>query len=277
MIERRITFVIGDEGIPVWKLNQLKTLAGYFRSVVVMMNITRLLQANVEETFRVMSLGSRPGDLCQLLIEGSDAELACMVLTDFVAEQFSLVKTGSRKKSRYALCVESHDENNPTFFLPFEMSFTYQELTDEVGVEDKSALIERLCRMMVSGIEPEKVEHKASLLFDLLSKREAVSSTAMGNGIALPHVMSDAIEQPAMAVIRLPKPVDWASNRGSVSLLIAMLLPAPPQRPHIQAFSHFSRSLLEPDFCQLLTANRVPDALKAVILHTLSKAFSDNT
>ncbi|MGF1758192.1 PTS sugar transporter subunit IIA [Photobacterium sagamiensis] len=269
MIERRITFIIGDEGIPAWKLNQLKTLAGYFRAVVVMQNVTRLRQANAEQPVRIMSLGCMPGDLCQLLVEGSDAELACMVLTDFLAEQFTLVKTSGKKKNRNACCVESTDPENHTFYLPFEFQFT-TEVLDQTDMEwdkgaDKEKCLAQLCRML----SPQK----STRLLELMLKREVVSSTCMGHGIALPHVMTAEIEQPAMAVIQLPKPVEWGSNRGPVTLLVAMILPAPAQRPHIQAFVHFSQALLEPEFCRLLTENTEPEALTAVILHCLSRPF----
>lgn len=270
MIERRITFIIGDEGIPAWKLNQLKTLAGYFRSVVVMLDVTYLRRANVEQTVRIMSLGCMPGDLCQLLIEGSDAELACMVLTDFLAEQFTLVKTSGKKKNRNACSVDSDDEGNSTFYLPFEMKFTSQVLGEGLANEDKASqakekLLARLCRML----NPEK----SAVLLKLMLKREQVSSTAMGNGIALPHIMSAEIQQPAMAVIQMPRPIEWGSNRGPVTRLIAMTLPAPAQRPQTQAFVHFSQALLEPEYCHLLTGNNEPEALKAIILHTLSRPF----
>lgn len=266
MIERRITFIIGDEGSPAWKLNQLKKLAGYFRAVAVMLNVTNLRQANVEQTIHMMSLGCKPGDLCQLLVEGSDAELACMVFTDFLAEQFMLVKTSGKKNNRNACCVDSSDKANSTFYLPFDMKFTSQKLVgDEYVNEDKPALLAQLCNML--NIK------KSALLLELMLKREAVSSTVMGNGIALPHVMSAEIEEPAMAMIQTMQPVEWESNRGPATRLIAMILPAPAQRPHIQAFAHFSKSLLDPDFCQLLTDNTESEALKAIILHTLSRPF----
>ncbi|MGF1717434.1 PTS sugar transporter subunit IIA [Photobacterium chitinilyticum] len=271
MIERRITFIIGDEGIPSWKLNQLKILAGYFRAVVVMQNVTRLCQANAEQPVRIMSLGCMPGDLCQLLIEGSDAELACMVLTDFVAEQFLLVKTSGKKKNRNACSVVRSDKANSAFYLPFEMVILTQAVSAEqinlIQASDvKEMLLPRLCEML----NPDN----PALLLEMMQEREQISSTCMGNEIALPHIMSVEIKQPAMAVIQLSQPVEWGSNRGPVTRLIAMVLPAPARRPHIEAFAHFSQALLEPDYCRLLTENTEPEAIKAVILHTLSRPFT---
>ncbi len=177
MIERRITFIIGDEGIPSWKLNLLKTLAGYFRAVVVMQNVTRLCQANAEQPVRIMSLGCMPGDLCQLLIEGSDAELACMVLTDFVAEQFLLVKTSGKKKNRNACSVVSSDKANSAFYLPFDMAVSTQTvLAEQISliqpIEVKEKMLSRLCQMLNLD--------NPTLLLELMLEREQVSSTCMG-------------------------------------------------------------------------------------------------
>ena len=271
MIERRITFIIGDEGIPSWKLNQLKTLAGYFRAVVVMQNVTHLCQANAEQPVRIMSLGCMPGDLCQLVIEGSDAELAYMVLTDFVAEQFLLVKTSGKKKNRNACSVDSRDKTNTAFYLPFELVISTRDLqVEEIDLvqptEAKEMVLARLCQML----NPENPD----LLLQLMQERERVSSTCMGNGIALPHIMSSEIKQPAMALIQLPHAIEWGSNRGPVTRVIAMALPYPAQRPHIEAFAHFSQALLAPEYCRLLTENIQAEALKALLLHTLSRPFT---
>lgn len=266
MIERRITFIIGDEGIPVWKLSKLKMLASYFRSVVVMLNVTQLNQANVEQTIRMMSLGCNPGDLCQLFIAGSDAELACMVFTDFLAEQFMLVNTTGNKHRRNTCCIDSNDASNNTFYLPFKLDFTSRIFPEsQYENADKPALLGQLCEMISA--------EKSAQLLQLMLKREAVSSTLMGNGIALPHVITAEIDKPAIAMILTTQPIIWRSNRDSATRLIAMILPAPVHRQHIQACAHFSRSLLEPAFCQLLTANKEPEALKAIILHSLSRPF----
>ncbi len=96
MIERRITFVLPEDGFSGWKIHRLKTLSAMFRSVVILRNLTCWDSANVEQPLRILSLAGKQDDLCQLHIEGSDAELACMVLMDFIAEHFMLVNTAHR-------------------------------------------------------------------------------------------------------------------------------------------------------------------------------------
>ncbi|AJR05199.1 PTS nitrogen regulatory IIA subunit [Photobacterium gaetbulicola] len=262
IIERRITFTLDDEGLPAWKLNRLKTLAGYFRSVVVIHNISQLRMANVEQAMRMISLGCMPGDLCQLMIEGSDAELACMVLTDFVTEHCHLVCTGHRHLSQREAKAE--------IALPFAYELSQLLPLSQLGASslDKDGVLTQISRQCAPG-----QSDKAARLLEQMQAREAVSSTAMGNGIALPHILTPDVEVPVVVLAPLVQPVEWGAKRGPVSCVVGLVLPAPPLREYLLAFSSFSKRLLEPDFCQLLTEHSRPEVLKAVVLDSLSLPF----
>jgi PTS system nitrogen regulatory IIA component len=112
---------------------------------------------------------------------------------------------------------------------------------------------------------------QAQVVFDAMVQREAVSSTCIGHGIALPHIMVEGINQPSMAVMKLSNPTDWHSNRGDVNTIIAVLIPQPAQLPIVKACTQLTRSLLSEDFCHLLTSTTEPEALKAILLHTMAK------
>ncbi|MDG3085636.1 PTS sugar transporter subunit IIA [Vibrio hannami] len=259
-IERRITFIVGGEGFASWKLNRLKALSGFFRSVVILRNITLGRSVNAEQTLKVISLGSKQNDLCQLWIEGSDAELACMILTDFIADEFTIINTSHSPDAKFdSTIIDTH----PAFSLEFDINYRYEKIAQ--GTElTKSALLFKL-----TGVVDEK---SVDNVYQALLNREAISSTCIGNSIALPHVMLKDIEKPELYVIRLASPTDWQSPRGDVSFLIALLLPAPPEMPVIKAFTQLSRALLEQEFCQILTSTHKESVLKAILLHTMAKA-----
>jgi len=257
-IERRITFIIGADGFAAWKLNYLKTLASYFRSIVILKNITNGSSANAEHTLQVISLGSQENQLCQIWIEGADAELACMVLTDFIADQFEIVNTAHKKTEEPSYSVI---ERHPAFSLPFTITYGYKEIRSSTPIE-KYALMSKLCIMLNA--------RQAQIIFDAMLKREAVSSTGIGNGIALPHIMIEGISQPAIAIIKLKTATNWYSNHGNVNTLIAVLIPAPAEMPIIKACTQLTRRLLNPEFCQLLTSSTEPEALKAILFHTMA-------
>ncbi|PJC86989.1 PTS nitrogen regulatory IIA subunit [Vibrio sp. HA2012] len=257
-IERRITFVIGSDGFAAWKLNRLKTLAGYFRSVILLRNITTNEASNAEHTLKVISLGCKNGDLCQLWIEGSDAELACMVLTDFIADQFDIINTSHKRSEDYTNSIIAH---HPSFHLPFPLDFRFEACKLHPGI-NKTVLISNISTTLNPAM--------AQAVFAAMLKREDVSSTAIGHQIALPHVILEGIKQASIAVYRLNQPLDWYSRMGSVTTVVALLLPAPPDMNIIKAFTSISRTLLNPEFCHLLTSTTEPEAIKAILLHTMS-------
>ncbi|WP_413283405.1 PTS sugar transporter subunit IIA [Vibrio sp. MA40-2] len=257
-IERRITFIIGNDGFAAWKLNRLKTLSSYFRSVVIIQNISNQSHANAEHTLQVMSIACQKNHLCQLWIEGSDAELACMVLTDFIADQFEIVNTAHRKTEEFSYSVIGA---HPTFSLPFSITYGYKSIADK-SIE-KYALLSKLCSMLNA--------RNAQPIFDAMLKREAIATTYIGHGIALPHVMIEGVSQPSLAVMKLDSSINWHSPRGDVNTIIAVLIPKPANMAVIKACTQLTRRLIDADFCHLLTSTVEPEAFKAILLHVMSR------
>lgn len=258
-IERRITFIIGSEGFASWKLNRLNTLSGYFRSVVILKNITTGESCNVENTLKVLSLGSKKNHLCQLWIEGSDAELACMILTDFIDSEFEIVNTSHRRASEQS---QSVIDNHQSFKLPFPLTYSQDELRSD-ALQGKYALLSKMSTMLNDKI--------AQITFEAMLKREEISSTCLGHHIALPHVMLTDTKQAAIAVVKSELPINWHSARGEVTTVIAMLIPSPAPMPLLKAFTQLSKALLDPEFCSLIISTKEPEALKAILLHKMAQ------
>jgi len=259
-IERRITFVIGKEGLVTWKLNRLKALASIFSSIVILQNISTAMSSSAEHCLKVMRLGCKENDLCQLWIKGNDAELACMVLTDFVIETFYLISTPHKRRGGTS---ESGIERHVTFHLPFTLNYSFEALPQSDRL-DKSAVMDRLSRALHRSSAP--------MLLNAMLKREAISSTGIGNGVAIPHIMQEGITTPSIAVIRLDKAIAWGGNLGDVRIVIALFIPASEKREMVKAFTQLTRSLLDSRTCDLLTSTVEPDAIKAIILHLMANS-----
>lgn len=59
-----------------------------------------------------------------------------------------------------------------------------------------------------------------------LTGREALGSTALGNGIAMPHAIAPACERPALSLIGLANPVDFdAPDHRDVDVVFALIWP----------------------------------------------------
>jgi fructose-specific phosphotransferase system IIA component len=73
-------------------------------------------------------------------------------------------------------------------------------------------------------------------------EREAVLSTGIGHGVAIPHGKSAAVDELRMAAGRSAEPVDFNALDGEpVSLFFLLVGPESAAGPHIKALSRISR------------------------------------
>ena len=68
-----------------------------------------------------------------------------------------------------------------------------------------------------------------------LDAREALGSTAMGHGIAIPHARMPQLHEPAFAYIRLREPIPFDAHDGKpVSQFLFLLVPKEANEHHLQ-------------------------------------------
>ncbi len=82
-----------------------------------------------------------------------------------------------------------------------------------IGGDDKSSVLHHVVEAMRL---PPEVDRE--FLFEVLLAREALGSTAIGDGIAIPHVRNPVIlhlERPMITLCFLERPVDFGSARRS--------------------------------------------------------------
>jgi fructose-specific phosphotransferase system IIA component len=86
-------------------------------------------------------------------------------------------------------------------------------------------------------------------------EREAVLSTGIGHGVAIPHGKSAAVSELRMAAGRSAVPVDFDALDGEpVSLFFLLVGPESAAGPHIKALSRISRLVRQDEVRQRLTA-----------------------
>lgn len=255
MITTRITFVLEDNRFAAWQLNELKQLAGYFHSLFVLYNITRGKQANLNEPLCVLSLGSCRHDVCQLAIEGLDAELACMVLTEYLKDHSSLLST-SHKQNFHAAQLFTH---HSSFKLPFSYQWHYVR---KAHYPDKNAALATLARLASS--------QNQHAIYQQLVDREAISSTAIPGGIAIPHIISECVQQPTFIIQSLDSPLDWDSPQEDVRFIIALLLPKVLKREYIIAATRLTRWLINPKAQHFILDADREETIKGILLHVMA-------
>lgn len=88
-------------------------------------------------------------------------------------------------------------------------------------------------------------------------EREAVLSTGIGHGVAIPHGKSAAVNELRMAAGRVAEPVDFDALDGQpVSLVFLLVGPESAAGPHIKALSRISRIVRRDDVRERLIAAR---------------------
>ena len=107
---------------------------------------------------------------------------------------------------------------------------------------DKWAAIEELLDILVRG---GKIPDREAAL-DVLLTREKKMSTAMGNGIAIPHGKTSTVDTLVSAIGIKPEGLDFDAIDGEpCTLFVLTLSPTTRTGPHIQFLAEISRQLTQ--------------------------------
>uniref|UniRef100_A0A7C3I1Z8 PTS sugar transporter subunit IIA n=1 Tax=Gracilinema caldarium TaxID=215591 RepID=A0A7C3I1Z8_9SPIR len=93
-----------------------------------------------------------------------------------------------------------------------------------------------------------KITQPDSIYHDIMA-REQLASTAIGEGIAVPHALSDAMQNTVMAVLRLKSPIEYNAPDGKpVDLFFIMAGPKNDTAYHLKLLSRLARLLHDSHF-----------------------------
>lgn len=129
--------------------------------------------------------------------------------------------------------------------------------------QDKADAIGQMVELLAkSGSLEDKKKFKQAIL-----ERECLSTTGIGEGIAIPHGKSSAVKRAALTAMVVPQGVDFASADGApVHLLFMIAVPEEGAELHLEVLERLAAMLMDEDFRKRLTAAK--DA--AEFLHILS-------
>lgn len=110
-------------------------------------------------------------------------------------------------------------------------------------------------------------------VFDVLMQREKLGSTAVGNGIAIPHGKLPKLDRLFGLFARLARPVDFEALDGQgVDLVFLLLAPEGAGADHLKALARIARMLREGDIARKLRQSEDASALFAVLTLTPTPA-----
>jgi fructose-specific phosphotransferase system IIA component len=102
----------------------------------------------------------------------------------------------------------------------------------------KEEVVEELVDLLVSRGSIVSKDDTLRMLWE----REKLMSTGIGYGVAIPHILSEHVKEPAAALGLQPCGVDYASLDGKPATLVFLLIsPKSDDSPHIRILAHLSR------------------------------------
>ena len=103
-------------------------------------------------------------------------------------------------------------------------------------------------------------------IFDILMQREKLGSTAVGNGIAIPHGKMPGLTRLFGLFARLDRPVDFeALDNQPVDLVFLLLAPEGAGADHLKALARIARLLRDPTVAHKLRGSHDAESLYAVL------------
>ena len=130
---------------------------------------------------------------------------------------------------------------------------------------------EAIIQLVDLMVENENINDKEAYKQAVL-KREEEGTTGIGEGIAIPHGKTDAVEKPGLAAMIIPDGVDFKSLDGSpAKLLFLIAAPNTKDNVHLDVLSRLSTLLMDTDFRQALYDAKTPKEF----LECIDKAESE--
>jgi mannitol/fructose-specific phosphotransferase system IIA component (Ntr-type) len=117
-----------------------------------------------------------------------------------------------------------------------------------------------LLRELVAAVASGESEADREEMLRAVREREAVLSTGIGQGVAIPHGKSPVIGELRMAAGRTTEPVEFDALDGQpVSLFFLLVGPESAAGAHIKALSRISRLIRQDLVRERLVAASSPD------------------
>ncbi|MDO5402994.1 MAG: fructose-specific PTS transporter subunit EIIC [Eubacteriales bacterium] len=127
---------------------------------------------------------------------------------------------------------------------------------------DKTDVLNKMVDLMVKS---GKINNREKYLKGVFA-REEESTTGVGEGIAIPHCKSDAVDRPGLAAMVVPDGVDFDSLDGEpVNLIFLIAAPNTEDNVHLDVLGKLSMLLMNEEFTkELKNAETVEEFLKVI-------------
>ncbi|MEM7193497.1 MAG: PTS sugar transporter subunit IIA [Pseudomonadota bacterium] len=116
-----------------------------------------------------------------------------------------------------------------------------------IDVSSAKKLLQKLSQIVSDGFESPTPES----IFKVLTERERLGSTGIGNGVAVPHGRIDGLENPRLAVVTLQNGVEFDAPDGyPVWLGVCLLVPADAPDTHLKLLGRLANGFRQSGFLE---------------------------
>ncbi len=135
----------------------------------------------------------------------------------------------------------------------------------EMMATNQQEAIFELAQIMVK----QHIINETNMITNSIAERERLSSTGIGNGIAIPHCRLSGIDKTYVAAGLLRHPVDWNAPDGKpIELLFLILTPDGKPEEHLKSIRAIATAVrqhdLKTEFMKALRSVDLVDTLKAI-------------
>lgn len=128
-------------------------------------------------------------------------------------------------------------------------------------VKTKSQLFEDLAARAA-----DLTDQPAQTILDAVTSREALGSTGLGDGIAIPHGKIAGLKTVTALFARLEQPIEFdAVDDQPVDIVVMLLAPAGAGADHLKALSRFARMLRTEQVVDELRRSTDPAKIHALL------------
>ena len=136
-----------------------------------------------------------------------------------------------------------------------------QALSDQ-SLLSKKRVFERAAEAMGGSLNLS-----SETIYRALLAREKLGSTAIGEGIAIPHCRINDCAVAAGCLVTLQEPIDFGSADGQdVDIIFVLLVPEEATEAHLKLLAALARSFSNAEVRERVRQTQDPEALKQLLV-----------
>ena len=145
---------------------------------------------------------------------------------------------------------------------PSAMTLGHLQALSDQSLLSKKRVFERAAEAMGGSLNLS-----SETIYRALLEREKLGSTAIGEGIAIPHCRINDCAVPAGCLVTLREPIDFGSADGQdVDIIFVLLVPEEATEVHLKLLAAVARSFSHAEVRDRVRQTQDPEALKQLLL-----------